>query len=537
MPAIVALIGIAISVVFYSTFAAAETLDASDHLADTGRELARVSEDLEAIALEQVLAVQGLYESSLDVTEREFDHFVGVIGEPSDNQLAYAHRVPADGLNFFLARTRRSQPGFSFTGDTSQPTDVYWPLLHSSETAGVGYETGFDFGSDPTIRAAIETAFRENHPVAASFVEIPGDDTVGDFAIIAPIRRNGTPVGIGVVTLRIDELLTERVLHLLGNTARFSMTGVVGSDDPPVQTAARWVDTFEVVDKKVRLVLELADVQATTGSAQGLLVLGTVISLLAGGLIYDGSRRRSMTRQLIALQETLTEKDRFLASVSHELRTPLTAVVGIVEILASRIDHFDREDGELIQDVRSSTQELEKLVEDHLTSARLTAGALSVKRDQVDLNLLVARVIAVTDRPHRLTIRISELGACTGDAIRIRQIVRNLLDNAYRHAVSKVEIRANDTIGLTVIEVLNDGIPVSRDMVGTMFEPFVKGPRPGQPESIGLGLSVSRALAQRMGGDLIYAYEDGKVRFSLSLPAAPSQPQAAALAVAGPVPG
>ena len=230
-----------------------------------------------------------------------------------------------------------------------------------------------------------------------------------------------------------------------------------------------------------------------------------------------------MTRQVAALQRTLAEKDRFLASVSHELRTPLTAVVGIAEILASRINHFGKEDGELIQDVRSSAQDLETLVEDHLTSARLTAGALTVKRDQVDIDVIVARAVATTDRPNRLSIRIGELGACTGDPMRVRQIVRNLLNNAYRYATSRVEIRANNTSDRTVIEVYNDGPPISTDVVGTLFEPFVKEQRPGQPESIGLGLSVSRKLAQRMGGDLVYTYADGVVKFSLSLPAAISQ--------------
>jgi signal transduction histidine kinase len=63
-----------------------------------------------------------------------------------------------------------------------------------------------------------------------------------------------------------------------------------------------------------------------------------------------------------------------------------------------------------------------------------------------------------------------------------------------------------------------------------MFEPFVTGQRPGKPES---GLSVSRKLAERMGGDLIYTYEDGFVKFSLSLPAA--IPRQAVLRLAEPI--
>ena len=524
MPAAVALVGIAISFAFFLTFEAAETAASAEHLLDTGRELDRILEDLQAIALEQVLAVQAFYESSSSVTNEEFDHFVDIVGGPADNQLAYAHRVTDGGLDAFLALARTSRPEYRLSGQGFQPGGDYWLLLYSSKIEDVGYLPGFDLGSDPAIRQAIDSAFLNNRPVASSFVEIPGDDDIGDIAIVSPISRDGERIGVAIVTMRLDELLTQRVRQLLGEGARLSMndTGAVlgGSRG---QSAERWVGTVTVVGREIRLTLDLAEGPSSTTSAPWLLALGIGMSLLAGVLIYDRSRRRSMTRQVAALQRTLAEKDRFLASVSHELRTPLTAVVGIAEILASRINNFGKEDGELIQDVRSSAQDLETLVEDHLTSARLTAGALTVKRDQVDIDVIVARAVATTDRPNRLSIRIGELGACTGDPMRVRQIVRNLLNNAYRYATSRVEIRANNTSDRTVIEVYNDGPPISTDVVGTLFEPFVKEQRPGQPESIGLGLSVSRKLAQRMGGDLVYTYEDGVVKFSLSLPAAISQ--------------
>ena len=529
LPVSVAFIGIALSLGMFFTFT--ET-DSSVRLAETGRELVRVADDLQSIALGQVLAVQGLYESSFNVTEIEFDHFVHIIGDSSGNQLAYVELVPANELDLLVERTRRSHPDFTLSGIGSEPSDVHWVLLRSSLIAGAGYKVGFDFGTDPIISEVIQTVFAVGRPLVSPLLTLPDDDNPGDFVIVAPIRHNGARVGVALVTLQLDELLGDRVQQLLGESAQLSIVDLVDIDGveltdaiharPPeaVETETRWEDTVEIAGHDVRLVLEVNDGLAPSGSANWQLVLGIATSLLAGGLIHVGSRRHSMRLQVAALEETLAEKDRFLASVSHELRTPLTAVVGITEILASRSGDFGVENRELIQDVRSSAHELETLVEDHLTSARLIAGALTVKRNRVDLDVLVARTIAMTDRPKRLSIEVGGLGACIGDAIRVRQIVRNLLHNAYRYATSTVEIRSNNTVDLTVVEVINDGGPVSDDVVGSMFEPFVKGERPGQPEAIGLGLSVSRKLAQRMGGDLVYIYQDGKTTFRLSLPAA-----------------
>ena len=535
VPTAIALVEIATSLAFFVTFKAAESTASAEHLADSGRELERVLQDLQAIALEQVLAIQAFYESSSTVTHEEFDHFVDIIGGPAENQLAYAHRVPSEGLDAFLALTRTNDPEFSVSGVGPQLGDDRWLLLYSSDVEDVGYLPGFDFGSDPAIRRALDLAFYNNAPVASSFVSIPGDADVGDIVIVSPISREGLPIGMGIATMTLDELLVERVTQLLGDGAQLTMT----DDGAPVERsgpdAERWVRTVSVVGQEIRLTLDVPAQASSAGAAPWLLVLGIGTSILAGVLNYDRYRRRSMTQQVAALQKTLAEKDRFLASVSHELRTPLTAVVGMVEILAGRMERFDREDGELIQDVRSSAQELETLVEDHLTSARLTAGALTVKRSNVDLDLLVSRVIAITERPPRLTLKLEGLGTCTGDPIRVRQIVRNLVQNAYRHASATVEIRATNTTDLVIIEVINDGPPIPHDLIGTMFEPFVKGQMPGQPETIGLGLSVSRKLALRMGGDLTYSYDSSKVKFSLALPTANQVPKEPSLALAGPL--
>ena len=517
LPVLVALIGIVGSFAVYSSSRSAEGLIATQRLSDAGQELDRVSADLQAVAIQQVLAIQGLYEASSTVTEEEFRHFVDIIAGPTDNQLGYAHMVSQDVLYDFLMATRLTRPNFIFQRQQPLKGGDYWPLLHSSESGGVRYPAGFDFGSDRTIRQAIETSFAENRAVAATFIDIPGDDRTADFVLVAPIRRSGQPVGLAVVTLHLEELLRGRSEQILGNTAHLSLSLAAQPLAPSSRsTGSSWVSTVLVVGEPIRLVLEVPDGPAPSAFARWLLLLGVAMSFLVGGLIYERAHRSAMALRLTDLEASLAGKDRFLAGVSHELRTPLTVVVGMIETLADRADSFNEENRGLIQDVRSSAQELASLVEDHLTFARLNAGALTVEHEPVDLDLVVASALLGTYCPAGLTVIVGQLGTCTGDSIRIRQIVRNLIRNAYRFAVSSIEIRPSST-DLAGLEIVNDGAPVPAHLVESLFEPLVERSRPGQPEGIGLGLSVSRRLARRMGGDLSYSFVDGDVKFCLSL--------------------
>ena len=525
----VALLGVVLSASAYSRVRAHETLAASQNLADAGEELARAAADLHLITTAQVLAIQGLFESR-SVTKGQFSRFTTVIGRPLDNRLDYAPMVASDEVNEFLDQARLAQPGFSIHGNDEEPAEEYWPLLYTTADDDVGYRAGFDFGSDPAIRAAIERGIVTSRPVASRFVVVPGHEHSGDFVVIAVIRRNSLPDGIAVATLHLDDLLEPRLHDLLGDTATLHLVNVSYPDPPHAQTTTSWTTTMNLAGQLVGLQVEVGEESVTIGSASSwLLGLGLGISVLIGWMILDRSRRRAMVQQVSALERMLAEKDRFLASVSHELRTPLTAVVGALGLLGPGTTVGPEAQDVLLEDARTSASELERLVEDYLTAARLSGGTLTLKLGVVDLDVLVARILAGVERPARLSISVGELGSCTGDPIRIRQIIRNLIRNANRFAVSEIEVRATRAGDLTTIVIVNDGEPVPVEVIERLFDPFVKGTNPGQPDTIGLGLFVSRDLAIRMGGALSYSFEHGKVMFRLSLPAAdpiPASPAA-----------
>jgi signal transduction histidine kinase len=104
-----------------------------------------------------------------------------------------------------------------------------------------------------------------------------------------------------------------------------------------------------------------------------------------------------------------------------------------------------------------------------------------------------------------VALEIEEAHSVRGDAMRIRQILRNLIRNALRYGGPHVRLRTQLKEGLVAIQVLDDGPGVPYDVVDHLFEPFAHGQKAG---SLGLGLSVSRGLARAMNGDLRY-FRDG----------------------------
>ena len=118
----------------------------------------------------------------------------------------------------------------------------------------------------------------------------------------------------------------------------------------------------------------------------------------------------------------------------------------------------------------------------------------------------------------------------TADPLRTRQILRNLVGNAVRHGGGPIAVTASahtEAAGPVVrIDVADHGVGVHFESVGDLFQPYSNASTGhGQPDSVGLGLYVSRRLAQLMDGDLTYTQDGGVTRFTLSLPQAVSTPE------------
>ena len=235
-------------------------------------------------------------------------------------------------------------------------------------------------------------------------------------------------------------------------------------------------------------------------------------------LIQDVTERVTRERALIGIKDQAESaskaKSEFLAAMSHELRTPLTAILGYADLLQSEIggtlnelqhDHVTR--------IMAGTWHLIRIIDEILSFSRVEAKKYDVHLDPVDLSDIVDQAVAmlqqqaalkgvaiVRDLPDDLVVQT--------DALKLRQILVNLLGNAVKFTDKgsiTIQVRADGDELLC--HVIDTGTGVPPHMQTLIFEPFVQADQSATRSKggTGLGLALSRGLAELLGGSLVLA--------------------------------
>jgi len=224
-------------------------------------------------------------------------------------------------------------------------------------------------------------------------------------------------------------------------------------------------------------------------------------------------------------------KSRFLATVSHEIRTPLNGILGMTDLLTSM--KLDAEAQSYLAAIRTSGEALGTLIDEILDFSRIEAGRLELDRAPFDLAPLVEGVVElVAPRAQGKGIEVAAHvaaevpGRLVGDAARLRQILINLAGNAVKYTDrGGVGLRVSRGQGDAIVFSVEDTGPgVPAEHRASIFQEFerVDGSATAVHGGAGLGLAISRALAERMGGELQLARSDATgstFRLSLPLPA------------------
>ncbi len=224
---------------------------------------------------------------------------------------------------------------------------------------------------------------------------------------------------------------------------------------------------------------------------------------LVGEMFLSALERKAAGERLAALMKS---KDDLLAAVSHELRTPLTAVLGLAQELQSADGLDPEERGQLLGLIVEQSRELAHLVEDLLVASRMETGQLKVAAERISLAEQTAQTLRGLPPPPGHTVEPPAGDAVAwADGLRVRQILRNLLTNAFRYGGSHVQIGVEQQGATVALVVGDDGTGIPAHEEERIFQPYERAHQiPGKPGSLGLGLSVSRRLARLMGGELTY---------------------------------
>ncbi len=239
--------------------------------------------------------------------------------------------------------------------------------------------------------------------------------------------------------------------------------------------------------------------------------------------VTDITAHRDEERRMRTMMDA---KNRFLAAVSHEIRTPLTAVLGFARILVEDIHDLGEDDLRLmVSSIAEQAQDVANLVEDLLVAARAEARQIEVANTTFDVIRQVREMLAMGGS-YAQNAELSSPGhpvRAHGDPARVRQILRNLLTNAERYGGPEVFVEVAAHPGIVTIAVCDNGPVIPAPQREQIFELYhTAHDTPGKPGSVGIGLAVSRHLAELMGGRLDYTHRRGHSAFELTLRAAPT---------------
>jgi len=240
-----------------------------------------------------------------------------------------------------------------------------------------------------------------------------------------------------------------------------------------------------------------------------------VLRRQAGSLASSAAELKKLNDELhrrqVDLERAMTARSRFYASMSHELRTPINAVLGYSTLLLERIyGPLNEKQAEGIERTQKAARHLLELVNDVLDLSKIEAGKIDLRLQPVDFPGLIEDLF-VTVRPladeHGSALSIGHEGSpvrIVSDPRRLRQILLNLLSNAIKFGRGN-PIRVNiirGENGSATIEVRDQGEGIPPDDHERIFDEFVQLGKTQLQDGTGLGLPISRRLAEILGGSL-----------------------------------
>ena len=286
---------------------------------------------------------------------------------------------------------------------------------------------------------------------------------------------------------------TEILSDVIGRQEPWSDLPVIvmtqrGSDSPAVARAVELLGNVTLIERPVRIPAMRSAVRTALRARE---------------------RQYQMRARMREREEADRRKDEFLAILAHELRNPLAPIRNTINILrlssrppaAQLWEMMDRQVGHMV-----------RLVDDLLEVSRITRGSIELRRQPVELSLIIATAVE-TSRPlieaarHELTVNLPlEPLVVEADAMRLAQVFANLLNNSakYTEEGGTVSITATREGDEVMVAVRDSGVGIPAEALGRVFDMFVQvNPRARRGGSgLGIGLTLARSLVEMHGGSI-----------------------------------
>lgn len=260
-----------------------------------------------------------------------------------------------------------------------------------------------------------------------------------------------------------------------------------------------------------------------------LLLRGTVLVLIVAELFYFTQLASSAETELnsarIKAEAAAKAKGEFLANMSHEIRTPMNGMIGMIEVLDAMNPNEDQK--RAVGTIRNSAFSLLRIIDDILDASKIDAGKMVIESSRTELRPVIEGVaVTLQTMADSMGVKIV-LGVnrkvpnwVLADSGRLRQIMLNILSNAIKYSSQDLTGKPStvyflvemDTDNVIKLEVQDQGIGMSQELLEKNFEPFVQGETASTKRvgGTGLGLVITQKLVQQMDGHIITNSTKGK---------------------------
>lgn len=348
-----------------------------------------------------------------------------------------------------------------------------------------------------------------------------------------------------LISTKFTELQTTLNLYKQGQVQQALILILSDQGQQTMDGIRQHVTQMETYETKL-LTVRNADAQAQLGKTVFTDIFGALANIALLAFAFFLSIRIIRERERIAVQQqqlfereqnarqeaeaAVQTRDQFLSIAAHEIKTPLTTLMINFQMAQRRqlregeVNQRQRQQWEIVTEQMSRLRSLTDLVFD---ISRLDSGKLRIEHDMVDVTALVARVVAATQPTtecHTLVLEKAEMPlVVTGDALRLEQVLNNLLQNAIKYSPDggAVTVRIHACDAEVWLSVRDDGIGIPASDLPRLYERFYRASNadPTHINGLGIGLYVANEIVALHGGRIQVTSVEGQGScFTVQLP-------------------